>query len=77
MWEQSVGDLTAKCVNNGNGFYVVTVAHPKSGTERTKSFPQQYPHHFGMDIVDNKTSIELAEELSVRIEKYIKRNKLT
>ena len=65
MWEDTVGEMHAKCEHKDNE-YIVSVTY--KGKTLTQSFPQNYPNTFGMDTIDMRISCVMAEEMAKQLE---------
>lgn len=68
MWEETVGDVHAKCEHEGNTYHV-TVTHNK-GKSLTNTFKQNFPNYLGMDSIDMGIACVMAEDLAKELEKH-------
>lgn len=68
MWEDKQGEMTAQCFfDPKTSLYTVEVSL-KNKTKK-KRFPCSFTPTFGMDVIDQRQSLDIAEELAVEHEK--------
>lgn len=74
MWEDTQGDMTAKCsyIKETNEYLVEVLL--RAGKPISKRYKANYDPIFGMDILDQQISLQIAEELAQKLEAQDKKS---
>lgn len=72
FWEQTVGEILAQCTYQ-KGLYTMTLT--KGDIIKTESWKQSFTPTFGMDVADQRKSLEVAEKLAQEIDKLAEASK--
>ena len=69
MWKNTVGDFSAETwYSEENNKFLVSVTHLETKEKQDEEFDALEAPLFGMDYIDQNTSLSIAEELARKLE---------